>query len=152
MLSLFAQSANPLFRSMSESERRALFVEHFGHHPDASQANHTDLLELGAIRTARQAIGCNCHSMLKEVKKLTLKRLKEELALRQVCARVLLSASRVESGCGCVDVWMCGCRRVCVCGGGYVRMMELVLARCILVTCVSWCVPPYAAAYRWWAT
>ena len=83
------QTPNPLFRSLSESERRAVFVEHFGRHPEVACRNHDDLQELEAIRTARGDVGCHCHFWgAKEIKKLTLKRLKEELALRQVGASV----------------------------------------------------------------
>ncbi len=47
--------------------------------------NHEDLQTLEVIRSSRSDAGCHCHSWgAKEVKKLTMKRLKEELALRQV--------------------------------------------------------------------
>ena len=88
------QVENPLFKRLPESERRQRFFEAYGHKPDLEQANLSDLAELRDIRMSRDVVGCNCHSIVQDIKKFTSERLVHELALRNVRAHACLQLYR----------------------------------------------------------
>jgi hypothetical protein len=81
------QGGSPVLRPLNEAERRSLLVPAFDDEVAARQANTEAMGELEEIRASRACSGCGCHSVIKQIRKMSVKALRKELQLREVCRR-----------------------------------------------------------------
>ncbi len=141
------QHDNPLFRRLPEAARKELLAREVGDSTEVAQRNLADATELSQIRSSRAApAGCDCHPLSQDIKKLSQKRIKHELLLRQAdgsgnrqemadrlraltaseplcCAKLVAAtplspmlSSDTPSSCACVDAGI-QCSQACRCCG-----------------------------------